>query len=140
MLKALVTASIAALLTGTAFAGPVDDANAHFKAIAAGDAEAIAMQYAPDAVLVWIGGPLDGRYAGAAQLREVWAKFAKQQGEIELAVGRTTENANPKGATVTAEVLYNGNLAVKVRHVLAYREGRIVNEIWQIDPKLVVNP
>jgi len=38
MLKALVTASIAALLTGTAFAGPVDDANAHFKAIAAGDA------------------------------------------------------------------------------------------------------
>lgn len=46
------------------------------------------------------------------------------------------ESANPKGATVTANVVFQGQNAIKVRYVLTLRDGKIVDEIWQIDPKL----
>ena len=46
------------------------------------------------------------------------------------------ENANPKGATVTANVEFQGKAAIKIRYVLTYRDGKIVNEVWQIDPNL----
>lgn len=47
------------------------------------------------------------------------------------------ESANPKGATVSANVQFEGKAPIKVRYVLTLREGKIVNEVWQIDPKLV---
>ncbi len=36
-----------------------------------------------------------------------------------------------------AKVMFQGQSAIKVRYVLTYRDGKIVDEIWQIDPKLV---
>lgn len=140
MLKSFIAAILVALLSTAAFAASVDNAQMHFKAIAAGDVERSTSQYAQDAVLVWIGGPLDGTYSGMAELRAVWTKFMQQQGEIELTVGKIVENANPKGSTVTADVVYNGKIAVKVRHILVIRDGKIITEIWQIDPKLGVSP
>jgi hypothetical protein len=46
------------------------------------------------------------------------------------------ESANPKGGTVTANVIFSGKSDIKVRHVLTYRDGKIVSEVWQIDPNL----
>ena len=43
-----------------------------------------------------------------------------------------------KGATVTANVQFEGKQPIKVRYVLIYRDAKIVNETWQIDPKLAV--
>lgn len=125
------------LAAGTVLAGPASDsARAHFRAIAGGQIEKVLSQYADSATLEWVGGPLDGRYAGKTELGEVWGKFARAQGELIVKVGNVQESANPKGATVTANVVFGGKSEIKVRYVLTYRDGKIVSEVWQIDPNL----
>ena len=125
------------LAAGAALAGPAgDNAQAHFRAIAAGQVETVLGQYADTATLEWVGGPLDGRYAGKTALGEVWSKFTKAQGELTVKISNVQESANPKGATVTANVVFGGKNDIKVRYVLVYRDGRIVGEVWQIDPNL----
>lgn len=125
------------MVAGTAVAGPAaDHAQTHFRAIAGGQIENLVGQYADSATLEWVGGPLDGRYAGKAALGEVWGKFAKAQGELQFKVSDLRESANPKGGTVTANVIFSGKSDIKVRYVLTYRDGKIVSEVWQIDPNL----
>ena len=124
-------------IAGVALAGPAaDSANQHFKAIAAGDVGQLARSYANDATLQWVGGPLDGMYSGDARLRELWTKFTTSQGKLDVQVGNLQESANPKGATVTANVEFKGKATIKVRYVLTFRDGKIVAEVWQIDPNL----
>lgn len=133
----LSLAPVLLLAVGAALAGPAgDNAQAHFRAVAAGQVENLLSQYADNATLEWVGGPLDGRYAGKAALGEVWDKFAKAQGELTVKVSNVQESANPKGATVTANVVFGGKNDIKVRYVLVYRDGKIVGEVWQIDPNL----
>ena len=88
--------------------------------------------------LMWsltsIGGPLDGSYAGPDKLKDVWGKFTKAQGEQKATVAAIAEAANPKGATVTANVAFAGKNTVKVRYVMVYRDGKLADEIWQVDP------
>ena len=38
----------------------------------------------------------------------------------------------------SANVQFEGKQPIKVRYVLTYRDAKIVNETWQIDPKLSV--
>jgi hypothetical protein len=137
MIKHTAIAAILFTLAGTAAAGPYgDSAEGHFRAIANGELDQLAGEYSPDAVLQWVGGPLDGVYSGDAKIQEVWGKFTKSQGGLVRRVTLLQENANPKGATVTANVEFTGKSAIKVRYVLTYRDKKIVNEIWQIDPNL----
>lgn len=124
--------------SAAAFAGPADDASTHFKAIATGNVEQIMQGYAGNASLQWVGGPLDGAYAGSDKIRETWEKFGKTNAPLEVTVAKLEESTNPKGSTVTANVEFKGKAAIKVRYVLVYREGKLVNEVWQIDPKLSV--
>jgi len=139
MNKNILISSAAVLLSISALvsAAPIDDANAHFKAIAAGNVEQVMAGYGNNATLQWVGGPLDGAYVGDDRIREVWSKFAKANAPLELSVTKLEESANPKGATLTANVEFKGKAAIKVRYVLVYREGKLVNEVWQIDPKLM---
>jgi ketosteroid isomerase-like protein len=123
------------LLPFSAFAGPVEDAHAHFSAIGEGKLDAIMAEYSPDASFQWVGGPLNGAYAGTDKIREVWGKFTKN-GPFEVKVGHVEESLNDKGATVTANVEFKGKAMIKVRYVLVYRDGKLVSEVWQIDPKL----
>lgn len=135
--RTLAKAAILFSLTaGAAFAGPMDEAQNHFKAIGEGQVDQIMANYAPDATFQWVGGPLDGAYTGTEKIKEVWTKFAKANAPLTVAVSKLEESANPKGATVTANVEFKGKSAIKVRYVLVYREGKLVDEIWQIDPKL----
>jgi ketosteroid isomerase-like protein len=127
------------VLCSQVLAGPVEEAaRKHFEAIGTGQVEAIMAQYADEAVLVWVGGPLDGVYVGAARLREVWSRFSRNA-PLTVSVARLEESANDKGATVTANVQFQGKNTIKVRYVLVYRDGKLVNEVWQIDPKLVMS-
>lgn len=119
------------------FASPADDAKSHFKAIAQGDVDGSMSSYINSSVFQWVGGPLDGAYVGRDAIRGVWSKFAKANAPMELSVDNLQTNVNPKGATVTANVAFKGKKAVKVRYVLTYRDGKLVNEVWQIDPKLM---
>lgn len=142
----LNTSFVFRCIAGTAFvlaaasvhAGPADEARAHFQAIASGDVATLMTSYAPQAQFQWVGGPLDGAYTDAKAIQEVWTKFTTAQGPLKLTVADVQEAANPKGATVSANVLFEGKAPIKVRYILTYREGKIVNEVWQIDPNLNV--
>ena len=123
-------------ISAVSFAGASDDANAHFKAIGTGDVAAITAAYADGAMLQWVGGPLNGMYTGADKLKEVWSKFSKNA-PLEVMASKVEESANPGGSTVTANVVFKGKNEIKVRYVLVYRDGKVVNEVWQIDPKLM---
>lgn len=140
MIKPIHTFAVAVMfsLSAVAYAGPADDANVHFKAIGAGNVDQIMQGSADSAVLQWIGGPLDGAYAGSDKIREVWGKFAKGNAPLEVNVSKLEESANPKGTTVTANVEFKGKTTIKVRYVLVYRAGKLVNEVWQIDSKLAM--
>ena len=130
----------AALLApiGTTHAAPADDARTHFQAIASGDLQMVMRAYADQAQFHWVGGPLDGTYATPDAIRGLWTRFTQAQGPLRLSVGAIEESINPKGATVSANVLFEGKMPIKVRYVLTFREGKIVSETWQIDPKLAV--
>jgi hypothetical protein len=130
--------AVLTLISLAASAAPEDDARAHLAAVAKGDVDAVMAAYGDRAVFQWIGGPLDGVYAGPEAIRRVWGRFAKANAPLKLMVGRVETSANPKGATVTADTMFVGSKPIKVRYVLTYREGKLINEVWQIDPKLNV--
>ena len=91
--------------------------------------------YASDATLHWIGGPLDGSYEGDA-IAGVWTKFAKAQTGLKATVKDISESMNPKGATVVANVVFANAKKIPVRYVMLFRDGKLTDEIWQIDPSL----
>lgn len=139
MKRYLLATSLALGLIGAAHAGQAaNDATTHFQAIASGDLGVLMRGYNDAAQLQWLGGPLDGNYAGAAAIRGVWEKLGKAQGPLKATVESLEESANPKGATVTANVLFVGKAPIKVRYVIVYRDNLIVSETWQIDPKLAI--
>ena len=141
MFKTLsLTACAAAILfsaTG-AMAAPADDAKTHFQAIGSGDLAVVMRGYADNAQFNWVGGPLDGTYSNADAIRGVWEKFTKSQGPLKVSVDKLEESANTSGSTVSANVQFEGKAPIKVRYVLTFRQGKIVSEPWQIDPKLSV--
>ncbi len=138
MLRSTIFCALLLVASANALAGPGDNAQIHFKAIASGDPAQIMPGYADSVTLQWLGGPLDGSYTGVEKVQEVWGKFAKANGPLELRVAKLEESANPKGATVTANVEFKGKNTIKVRYVLVYRDGQLVNEVWQIDPNLAI--
>lgn len=127
-------------VSAAALAGPLDEkkAEAHLRAIAAGNVDALMADYAEDANMDWIGGPLDGRYRGKSEIREVWKKFvAANDGQPRPAqISKLSAYASPKGVSLEAEAEYGGKTPVKAWHVLAYRDGVLTTEIWQIAPAI----
>ena len=138
MFKKILFAAACLTVSSFAFAGAADEAQAHFKAIASGNIEQIMQGYGEGATFQWVGGPLNGTYASNDKIREVWSKFSKNA-PLEVVVAKVEESANDKGSTVSANVGFKGKATIKVRYVLVYREGKLVNEVWQIDPKLSVD-
>ena len=122
--------------TASALAGPATDlATQHIDAIAAVDGAKITAPYDAASTLHWVGGPLNGTYSGAA-IAETWGKFGKVTGPLKTTVTDMRESANPAGATVTANVVFTGKSDIKVRYTMLFQAGKLVDEIWQIDPKL----
>ena len=139
----MALAALPLLPGANALAGPLDDAKAraHLDAVAAGDLDALMKDYADDAYMDWVGGPLDGRYRGKAEIRAVWQKFiAANAGKPRPAnFGKLVSFANAKGATVQQRADYGGQLPLKVLHVLTYREGDLTTELWQIAPGMHID-
>ena len=137
--KAAAVAAVLALAATPAFAKMMKtpDASMHFKAIASGNVANIMSQYAPGATLLWIGGPLNGSYTGTKAIKSVWTKFAK--GKMSETAKDIVVGTNPDGMTVTANVEFVGKKKIPVRYVLAYRNRKIVSEIWQIAPNVAMN-
>lgn len=137
---AMALAAMLALASATApaFAGPAADAaQRRIAAISTGDVATLTAGYADSATLEWVGGPLDGSYRGTAAIGAIWTRFAQAQGPLQARIGDIVESANPRGQTVAVNVVFSGRAMVKVRYVVVLRDGRVVNEVWQIDPALV---
>ena len=84
-MKRLFLLSTLALASVHAFAGqPASDAQQHFNAIASGDVAQVMRGYSDHAQFNWVGGPLDGTYAGTEAIRGVWDKFTKGQGPLNM--------------------------------------------------------
>ncbi len=128
------------MASAAAWAGPLDEkkADLHLKAIAAGNVEALMTDYADDAYMDWVGGSLEGRYRGRAEILEVWKKFvALNDGQPRSAhLGKISVYANPKGVSLATAAEYVGKTSIKVWHVLTYRDGVLTTEIWQIAPAI----
>jgi hypothetical protein len=137
---ALVTVSLCA--ASVALAGPIDEAKAraHLNAVAAGDLEGLMRDYSDDAYMDWVGGPLDGRYHGKAEIRKVWEKFIGANGgkPRPAEFGKLIQYSNPKGTSVEAAASYGGTPPVKALHLLTYRDGELNTEIWQIAPAIQI--
>lgn len=130
-----VTFLLVATSGSAALAGPAEDlARSRITAIAGGDLAAVTSAYGPAATLHWVGGPLDGTYSQPDKIKDVWSKFFAAQGTQKANVVTATEAANPKGGTVTMDATFAGKNTVKVRYVLLYRDGKLVDEIWQVNP------
>lgn len=115
---------------------PANLARQHLDAVAAGDTAKVISQYNGSSVLHWVGGPLNGTFTGALPLAEVWGKFAKAQAPLAVSVRDMKESGNSAGTTVTADVVFTGKNTVKVRYVMLYRGDMLVDEVFQVDPKL----
>ncbi len=128
----------------SAQSGPLDEARAqaHLNAVAASDLDALMRDYEDDAYMDWIGGALDGRYRGKAEIKAVWQKFiAANAGKPRTGkFSKLDAYANPKGTTVEASAEYGGAAPVKVWHVLTFRDGGLSTEIWQIAPTIQLAP
>jgi ABC-type uncharacterized transport system YnjBCD substrate-binding protein len=139
----LAMATLPLLASHSALAGPLDEAKAraHLDAVAAGDVDALMRDYADDAYMEWVGGPLDGRYHGKVAIRAVWEKFkAVNAGKPRPAsFGKLSAFANPRGTSVQSKAEYGGALPLKVLHVLTYRDGELTTEVWQIAPGLQID-
>lgn len=135
-LSACATAML--FVAGAASAAPTDDAETHFRAIGSGDIAVVMRAYADNAQFNWVGGPLDGTYTSSDAIRGTWEKLMKSQGTMKVSISKLEQSANPKGATVSANVQFEGKAPIKVRYVLTIRDSKIVSETWQIDPALSV--
>jgi hypothetical protein len=62
----------------------------------------------------------------------------QSQGWLKRDISHRRESANPKGATVTANVLFESKAPIKVHYALTLSKRRIVSKTWQLDPKLSV--
>lgn len=125
-------------------AGPLDEAKAkaHLQAVATGNLGALMRDYADDAYMDWVGGPLDGRYHGKAAISEVWKKFIANNGgkPRPAKFGKLGSYGNPAGTSLEVSAEYGGERPVKVWHALTYRDGLLATEIWQISPAIQVAP
>jgi ketosteroid isomerase-like protein len=143
MIRLSVASVLLCLFLQSALAGPLDEAKAkaHLNAVAAGDIEALMRDYAEDAYMDWVGGPLDGRYRGKTEIRAVWQKFiaAGGGGARPAKFSKLESYANPKGTSVEGKADYGGAKPVKVWHVLVYRDGGLTTEIWQVEPTIQVD-
>lgn len=134
-LKPFLIAAVFGATALPAMADTASQAQSHFRAIAEADMPALTRDYAADAVFQWVGGPLDGVYAGRDAIAAVWQKFTQANGPVSHRVKDLRLSENPKGATVTADVEFHGKQTIPVRYILTYRGGKLVNEVWQIDPR-----
>jgi ketosteroid isomerase-like protein len=135
----MLVATMFATACATVIAGPADIATDHMNAVAAGDVDKVMANYGENAVFQWVGGPLDGVYNGREAIKGVWTKFAKGNAPLTAKIEQVAVSSNPKGSTISANVTFSGKKTIKVRYILVYREGKLVTEIWQIDPMLATS-
>ena len=123
-------------------------AMSHWNDIAIENASLVIQQYAPNAVLHWIGGPLSGTYNGTNEINEVWNKFFNTYETVYwyTIIPPSVTQVNPTMFNVTGFAQFFVapasdpiNLFVlNVTEILTYQYSNgqymLVNEIWKVKP------
>ena len=120
-----------------------DEALLHWMYIAMEDLEELKGQYAPNAVLYWLGGPLNGEYKGVDRIAGVWSKFFTANGDEYLRVKNLKVYAIGEEVYVAADVAFHMKRAatgqwvkLSLTYILVFREvngePKIVEEWWII--------
>jgi hypothetical protein len=109
-------------------------AQAHWRAIAAGDVTDVMAGYDPDPILHWDGGAFDGDHVGAPAIETVWNQFARLRAPLQVQVSDLSENRGNEGSRiVTAYVVFTNHVwTYDVVYRLVFRQGQIVDETWRL--------
>jgi hypothetical protein len=129
------------------------DAMSHWNDIAIENASLIISEYAPNATLHWIGGPLSGNYTGIAAINATWTKFDSLY-EYVVWYALVPPTVQVKGDTAmakaplqfvvfpfpTASNPHPQEFVLNVTEILYYNynatamQWQIVNEYWIVHP------
>ncbi len=107
----------------------------HWSAVANGNANKLDNQYANNAVVVWIGGKLNGTYKGQKAIDDLWSRFVNASAPMQFQVRHIWYDVSDGHPTVSEDVVLkgvggNGN-PIHVTSTLVYKNGKIVGEVWQ---------
>lgn len=125
-------------------------AMSHWNDIAIESPSLVIMQYAPDATLDWIGGPLSGVYSGISAINATWNKFFNMYETVYwyTIVPPTVTMVSPVEYNVTgyAQFLVAPTavpihpLVLNVTEILTYTynvsaaQFQITHEVWKVKP------
>jgi len=126
---------------------PLALAMSHWNNIAIENVSAIIQEYAPNATLHWVGGPLTGTYMGTTQISATWTKFTDlYEAVFWYAVTPPTVSKSSNGYTVTAPLQFVvaptsdpiHTYILNVTETLDYQpvngQYMLVNEVWAVKP------
>ena len=107
--------------------------------IAKGEVAAVTSDYAPDAILHWIGGPLNGEYRGVESIRSVWTKFTGAQAPLTVKLSGEKESVAGSKRTLSGNAEFTGAKGnmIPVEYSLTTEAGKITEETWRIAAKPV---
>jgi len=129
----------------------LSNAYAHWNNIAIENTSLIMQEYAPNAELTWIGGPLHGNYTGIQQINSTWTKFTNLYEYVVWYAERPPAvSISGTSATVSAQLQFivfpfntTANptphaLLLNVNDTLQYTfssgSWMLVHETWQVAP------
>ncbi len=100
--------SLSSELSGYMQQGALATAMSHWNNIAIENTSLILQNYAPNAQLKWVGGPLSGTYTGTSMINSVWTKFTNLYETVYwyTIVPPTVTQVNSTYYTVTAPVQF----------------------------------
>lgn len=126
---------------------PLALAMSHWNNIAIENVTSIMQEYAPNATLHWVGGPLTGTYTGTSQISSTWTKFTNlYEAVFWYAITPPTVVKTSSGYTVMAPLQFVVTPAsdpihtyiLNVTETLDYQpvngEYMLVNEVWMVKP------
>ena len=126
------------------------DAMSHWNDIAIESPQLVIAEYAPNAVLHWVGGPLSGTYSGIAAINATWNKFFNTYETVYwyTIIPPTVTQVSPTEFNVTGYVQFLvaptavpiHPFVLNVTEVLTYvynasaAQFQLVNEVWKVKP------
>lgn len=79
----------------------------HWMYIGMEDIQSLMQQYSDNAVLYWLGGPLNGEYEGKAAIQAVWTKFFTANGDEYVRVKNVNTYIVGEEVYVVADVAFH---------------------------------
>jgi len=117
----------------------------HWNYISTKSLTALMAEYDSNATLYWVGGPLNGTYAGVYAINAVWQKFFAAWGAIWFfSQSEPTVSVRGNNAVVTATIQFVAtpasapqqvnylNITYTLKYALVASNWRIYAEVWKI--------